>query len=246
MKPTGHGERRPTAAQTDPLCGTPENRGGGDAPPPISSRLPSPPQENLLPTRATLLKRLRDWQDNASWHEFFNIYWKLIYGIARKAGLADAEAQDVVQETLISVARHMPTFRYDPSIGSFKNWLLTMTRWRIVGQFRKRKRLPQLPNFRDSSSGTSPVESIPDSSVADLAAVWEVEWQTNLLNAALDRIKRTDPRKFQIFDFYVNKQWEPDKVADRFGISVNQVYQIKSRLTDAIRAEVGRLEKEMT
>ena len=46
--------------------------------------------------------------------------WKLIYGVARKAGLTDVEAQDVVQETMASVAKHMPTFKYDPVIGSFK------------------------------------------------------------------------------------------------------------------------------
>lgn len=94
--------------------------------------------DELLPTRASLLKRLRNWQDQASWQDFFNTYWKLIYGVARKAGLTDAEAQDVLQETLVSVAKHIPTFKYDPTIGSFKAWLLNMTRWRIVGQFRKR------------------------------------------------------------------------------------------------------------
>src|ERR1041385_4461701 len=94
--------------------------------------------EELIPTRATLLVRLKDWQDQSSWQEFFDIYWKLIYGVARKAGLSDAEAQDVVQETLVAVSRHMPDFNYDPAIGSFKAWLLNMTRWRIVSQVRKR------------------------------------------------------------------------------------------------------------
>src|SRR4051812_20079887 len=65
-----------------------------------------PSDRELIPTRATLLHRLKNWEDNSSWHEFFNIYWRLIYGIARKAGLREEEAQDVVQETLISVAKH--------------------------------------------------------------------------------------------------------------------------------------------
>src|SRR5580765_5869827 len=95
-------------------------------------------QDELIPTRATLIYRLKDWQDQSSWQEFFDTYWKLIYGVARKAGLTDAEAQDVVQETLVSVSKHMPTFNYDPALGSFKAWLLNMTRWRIIGQFRKR------------------------------------------------------------------------------------------------------------
>ena len=49
-------------------------------------------------TRASLLNRLKNWQDQASWQEFFDTYWKLIFATARSAGLADDEAQDVVQE----------------------------------------------------------------------------------------------------------------------------------------------------
>lgn len=97
--------------------------------------------DEMTSTRASLIDRLKDWQDESSWRDFFNIYWKLIYGVARKAGLTDAEAQDVVQETLVSVAKHMPAFKYDPSIGSFRAWLLNMTRWRIINQFRKRQPL---------------------------------------------------------------------------------------------------------
>src|SRR5437764_12852405 len=92
----------------------------------------------LIPTRASLLKRLPNWQDQTSWQEFFDTYWRLIYGVARQAGMNDVEAQDVVQETMVAVAKHMPTFQYDPKIGSFKTWLLNMTRWRIVVQLRNR------------------------------------------------------------------------------------------------------------
>src|SRR5437660_1419941 len=99
----------------------------------------SPGGEEFLRTRATLLERLKDWSDQSSWQEFFDLYSRLIYGVARKAGLTDAEAQDVLQETMIAAAKHLPKFQYDPVQGSFKNWLLRMTRWRIADQFRKRK-----------------------------------------------------------------------------------------------------------
>ena len=58
--------------------------------------------------------------------------------------------------------------------------------------------------------------------------------------------RRLDPQRYQIFDFYANKEWPPEKVAGRFGVSVEQVYQIKHRITDELRGEVSRLEKEMT
>ena len=84
--------------------------------------------ESSLQTRWSLIGRLKDWGDQQSWQEFFDAYWKLIYSIALKAGLSDAEAQDVVQETVLSVAKKMPEFKCDPAAGSFKSWLLTLTR----------------------------------------------------------------------------------------------------------------------
>jgi hypothetical protein len=77
--------------------------------------------------------------------------------------------------------------------------------------------------------------------------MWEAEWEKNLLEAAMENVKRRlDPQKFQIFTFYVQKEWPPEKVAAQFGVSVDQVYQTKHRVTDAIKAEVQRLEKDVT
>lgn len=204
--------------------------------------------DELTSTRASLIQRLKNWKDDPSWQEFFKIYWKFIYGMARKAGLTDVEAQEVVQETLISVAKHMPTFKYDPAIGSFKSWLLNVTRWRIVDQLRKRKLSAGYKSpVNGSKSRTDSIDALPDPNAMDPNAVWDAEWQTNLLNAAMDNLRRRiDPQKFQIFDFYVNKEWPPQKVSERFKVSTDQVYQIKHRMTEAIRAEVSRLEKEMT
>src|SRR5579864_2653451 len=119
----------------------------------------------LIPTRATLIERLKNWQDQASWQEFFDIYWQLIYCVARKAGLSEVEAQDVVQETLMAVAKNVPTFKYDPALGSFKGWLLNMARWRIIDQLRKRGPLSRHHNRSDSpgnSTRTATIEAVPD------------------------------------------------------------------------------------
>ena len=95
-------------------------------------------KDELIPTRQSLLSRLKNWEDTTSWQVFFDTYWRLIYGVARKAGLNDAEAQDVVQETVLSVAKQMPELKYNPKLGSFKSWLMQLTRWRITDQLRKK------------------------------------------------------------------------------------------------------------
>ena len=205
------------------------------------------PMDELIPTHATLIQRLKDWQDQSSWQDFFDTYWKLIYGVAIKGGLTATEAQDVVQETMISVARHMPTFEYDPAIGSFKTWLLNMTRWRITDQLRKRGPFADSQSTsEDTATGTRTVDKVVDPASPDLDALWNEEWEKNLLDAAMAKVKRRlDPQKYQIFDLYVNKEWAPEKVAATFGISVDQVYLAKHRTAEMIKEEVKKLEQKV-
>ena len=204
--------------------------------------------DELIPTRTTLIQRLKDWQDQSSWQDFFDTYWKLIYGVARKGGLTETEAQDVVQETMISVARQMPTFKYDRSIGSFKAWLLNTTRWRIIDQLRKRGPATARRSASDEVTPRTPtMEELVDPVSRRLDELWDAEWEKNLLAAAIAKVKRRlDPQKYQIFDFYVNKGWPTEKVAERFQISVDQVYLAKNRITELIKAEVARLKKKMS
>jgi RNA polymerase sigma factor (sigma-70 family) len=155
--------------------------------------------------------------------------------------LTESEAQDVVQETLISVAKHMPTFKYDPTIGSFKSWLLNMTRWRMTDQLRKRNRLFAFSPVNDETV-LSVLNDVADSASLNLEKLWDVEWEKNLLEAAITRAKRRlDPQKYQVFDFCVNKGWEVAKVAETFNISADQVYMDKHRVARMIKEEVERL-----
>ena len=217
--------------------------------------------EASLQTRWSLIGRLKDMDDQQSWQEFFDAYWKLIYSVALKAGLSDAEAQEVVQETVISVAKKMPEFKADPAAGSFKSWLLTLTRWRIVDQARKRQAKANPdggqecpPNRQtgmsalqhgDDSARTSTVDRIPDPGL-DLEAVWNAEWENNLLVAAAERVKRqVDPEQFQLFDFHVLKQWPAIKVARKLGVNLGQVYFAKYKISKLMKKEIRKLERQM-
>src|SRR5213593_4723890 len=137
-------------------------------------------QPGLLATRRSLVERLADWGDQLRWQEFFDTYSKLIYSAARQSGLTDVEAQEVVQETVITVAKNIDKFKYDPAIGSFKGWLLQITRWRIADQFRKREPGNAKPPRSADDRLTATIERVPDPQVVDLDTVWEKEWQENL------------------------------------------------------------------
>src|SRR5690242_19161815 len=90
-------------------------------------------------TRASLLVRLRDPHDVAAWKEFVALYTPLVYGYARKQGLQDADAADLSQEVFGIVAGSVGRLEYDPSRGSFRNWLFTVV-WRKLSNWRRAER----------------------------------------------------------------------------------------------------------
>ena len=202
---------------------------------------------DLIPTRVTLLGRLKNWEDQESWLEFFNTYWKLIYGVAIKAGLTDTEAQEVVQETVILVAKKMPKFEYDPAIGSFKSWLLHTTRWRVNDQFRKRHVEREAASRRpDDTSRTPFIERVPDPASLIQDEVWNKEWQKNIFDAAIERVKaQVSARQYQMFDLYVVKQLPVGKVAARLGVNVGRIYLAKHRVSGLIKKEIKKLETKL-
>src|SRR5438034_4272936 len=126
-------------------------------------------------TRHSLLSRLKQSNAQESWREFFDAYWRLIYTTGLKAGLTDVEAQEVVQETVLTVVKKIKSFHYDPAVGSFKGWLLTIVRWRIGDQFRKRQQQIQPLRARQGTAtqGTATIERVADPGAVDLDAVWE-------------------------------------------------------------------------
>jgi RNA polymerase sigma-70 factor (ECF subfamily) len=200
--------------------------------------------EEFIPTRYTLLSRLLNWEDNESWKDFFDTYWRLIYSVARKSGLTEVESQEVVQETVISVARHIHKFRRDCKLGSFKGWLRNITRWRIADQLRKRTRLVPAPEVSDAGESAL-LEFLPELPEQNPDLRWEEEWHANLLQAAIDRVKlRVREEQYQIFDLQVLRQWPVSRITSTLGVSAARVYLAKHRVAALIKKEVRTLKKQ--
>jgi RNA polymerase sigma-70 factor (ECF subfamily) len=196
-------------------------------------------------TRRSLISRLRNLEDRNSWQEFFDTYWKLIYSVARKAGLSEQEAQDVVQETTVAVSRYIQDFRYDPKVCSFKTWLMQKTRWKIIDQVRKRspRFVEPFPPSSDTSR-TPTVERIPDPETLEIDGVWNVEWKKNLMDAAMERVKhRIKPEHYQIFYLSAVRNVAARRVATTLGVNVAQVYLVKHRVAALVKKEIGILER---
>lgn len=205
----------------------------------------NPPSEDSLRTRASLVARLRDWEDEDSWNDFSRTYERLILGVARKAGLTEAECLDVQQEVLVSVAKTIATFDPARESGSFKAWLLNLTRWRIADQLRKRRGLPSASDDAPTEAGdTATLERVPDPAGLVADQVWDDEWRMTVAEAAVDRVRRrAKPRHFQIFELYALRQWPALRVARELGITRVQVYLVHHRLSKWMKEEAARLEQ---
>ena len=211
-------------------------------------------QDDLEPTRHSLLSRLKHWDDQESWREFFEAYWRPIYNLALKAGLTDVEAQEVVQETVIGVAKKIGEFKTGSAHGSFKAWLLKQTQWRIGDQFRRRAKETATPRggsyapaamaaSADDTGLTATVDSVPDPAALPLETLWDEEWKNHVRRAALERIKlKVSSRQYQMFDLHVLQGVSVEDAARTLRVSKMQIYLAKHRISKLLKREIKILQ----
>ena len=206
----------------------------------------SSPAELSLQTRTSLLSRLRDFEDKDSWQTFFDLYWRLLYNVARRAGLDDVDAQDIVQDTVMAVAREMPQFRYDPERGSFKQWMFRILRRRVADHFRKLYRQPAVAGISpEMLEETGDADAIVMRGGVSLSDAWDQEWERSVLDAAIAEVRaQANPKHFQVFDYCVLKEWPVAKVASTLGMHAAQVYLARHRVSAAVKRAARRIDGE--
>jgi RNA polymerase sigma factor (sigma-70 family) len=202
----------------------------------------------LESTRSSLLERLKDLEDQEGWNDFFYTYWRLIYNVARKARMSDSEAMDVVQDTMISVAKDIGGFVYNREKGTFRGWLSTLTRRRVADFFRRQKR--QLP--RREAAATAGVdeeaivlENLMDQNSPELERIWNEEWENSLIETALGRLRsQVSQRNLQIFHSHVIQGWSVVKTCRELGVNPGAVYLAKHRVGGLFKAELEVLQNQ--
>jgi RNA polymerase sigma factor (sigma-70 family) len=203
--------------------------------------------ETDLRTRRSLLSRLRNMDDRESWRTFFDLYWRMLYSVARRAGLSEADAQDVVQETVVAVARQMPEFQYDRAKGTYKQWLFRIVRRRVADHLRRVYRQPPKGELAfdplaedDDSASVAPCDT-----TGEFGTAWEQEWEQAILDAAVARVReQVNPKHFQVFDYCVRQGWPAGKVATTLGMNIAQVYLARHRVSQAVKATARAIDEE--
>ncbi len=192
-------------------------------------------------TRATLLVRLKDPRDTVAWSEFVDLYGPVVYGFARKRGLQDSDAADMVQEVLRSVARNADRMEYDPKKGTFRGWLYTVTRNKIYNFLTSQKRRPRAAGDVSSQERLEALADPSNQSEAD----WELEYQRRLSSKAMDRVKHEfQPATWQAFVGTAVEGRQALEVGQALKMSPGAVYVAKSRVLARLRDEVQKLMAE--
>ena len=205
---------------------------------------PMKPEAPLLETRSSLIQRLKATINGESWEEFFHTYWELIYNVARRAGLSEADAQDIVQETILKVHNSLDRFEYNRKRGTFKGWLRTVTRSRLNDFFKKQQRRPALNQPLEEAADE--LQNLEDPEGPEIEKIWDEEWNRNLIQAALSRTKKlSSPKQFQIFKCHYIDEWTVRETCRTLGVNAAQVYMAKQRIGKIFREAVETLQEQV-
>jgi len=194
-------------------------------------------------TSLTLLQDLQNLGNHERWAEFHSIYAPLIVCFAQKIGCSGAIAQgEVLQETMISLTRVLPGFRYDRKLTGFRGLLYTIVRNHVRSAWRRQRAFhlqADLPEW--DLAGVS-----DDSPQANPEAMWEKLWRQNLLLRALERVrKQVLGTTYESFVEYVIKGRPAGQVARELGIEVNGVHQHRHRMVRLLREQVRLLQEDV-
>jgi RNA polymerase sigma-70 factor (ECF subfamily) len=185
----------------------------------------------IPPTRASLLVRLRDPLDGAAWKEFVDLYAPLVYGYARKQGLQDADAADLCQDVLCAVAGAIGRLDYDPQRGSFRNWLFTVVRHRLVSWRRTERNRPHGGNDTATQHRLEQCPAPPEGE-----AEWETEWERSLFHWACEQVRRdVTEATWQAFRRTAMEGHSSKQVAAELGLTVAAVYIARSRVLGRLK-----------
>jgi RNA polymerase sigma factor (sigma-70 family) len=188
---------------------------------------------HLTTTDEDLLQAVKDWRNDEGWRAFHRKYASAIIAHARRSGLTKEEAEDVVQTTMLKVAKYLPKFEYDRTVCRFRTWLNQIVNQRIMAIWRERRksRLPEAAWVYLSELIAGAVNP-----AADPAA--QAELEQRMLEVCLVRArKEARPRHWQIFEANALLGLSADTVAKRFRTTTANVWVIRHRLLKQLRSE---------
>ncbi len=191
-------------------------------------------------TRASLLWRIRDTQDQEAWNAFVEVYAPVVDAFARRRGLNNADSADIVQRVLIEVVGSIPKFEYDQKKGRFRSWLFTLTRYQLAKFFDRQ-------NKAILGTGDSVLQAQLQNSPTDdpLEKIWNDEYDSYLFQWASQKVQsEIEPKTWQAFWMAAVDGKSANHIAEEIGISKGAVWIAKSRVIQRLKEAITHFEGE--
>lgn len=189
-------------------------------------------------TGTTLHLLLENVDDQRAWEAFVDRYGPKVYGWCRKWKLQRADAEDVTQAVLAKLSQCLRTFRYDPSKGTFRGWLKTLTQHAWSDYVRGRNRAG---NAAGDAASQSPLESLE--AREDLTKELEAAFDLELLEEAKAQVRRrVTPQTWDAFRLLAVEDRPGAEVAAALGMKVSAVYVAKNRVQKMLQQMIRALE----
>ena len=185
-------------------------------------------------TRASLILRLGNPADDLAWAEFLQIYEPILFRLASRWGLQDADAREVVQETLLGVSKSIHRFSADENGASFRRWLSAITRNKLADHLAKRSK-------QEHGSGDSDVYLWLNQQAADdsNASVWDWSEKREVFSWAATKVRQqVTQRTWQAFHRSSVLGEDIKLVAEDLGMREGMIYVARSRVMNRLRKAV--------
>lgn len=192
-------------------------------------------------TTATVLQKLRDFDNREAWDSFADRFRRPVVSFARGMGLKQADAEDVAQETLLAFAEAYRRGQYDPAKGRLSRFLFGIA----YRQSLRARRSGVGTGVRDVNVGESGFwTEVPDEQAA--SGIWDTEWEKSVLDSCLQQVRQEfEPQTYRAFEAVVREERSAEEVAQSLGISIKSVYNAKHRILKRIRELRGEYESRV-
>ena len=186
-------------------------------------------------TRATLLAGVKAAENRDAWESFLATYRPGIYRMARRRGLQDADAQDVVQNILVRVSGAIADYEQQPGT-KFRHWLRRVARNAILST------LSRSP--RDAATGGSQaLEALEHRAEEDTSQELEHEYRREQFHRAAAVVRAdVNAETWQAFELTVIQGQTCEAAAATLNRTLGTVYAARSRIIKRLREQLDRMQ----
>lgn len=195
-------------------------------------------------TRETLLAKIKDRHDDASWEDFVYYYKKYIYNIIRKMNLPHHDAEEITQKVILKAWKKLPDFKYDPGKGRFRGWLCMVTGNEVKDHIRSRKKEMLISDMQADGEEVS-FDDLGNVAIPTIEKIADHEWRSYVAKLAWTNIESQVEDKLRKCFLMMTEGKTPKEVGKELGISESSTYVYKKRVQDKLRNEIMRLNREL-